>query len=136
MPRPVFALAAQTIGYRRDTFKIIVVQHWTGFSAGRHAFAISVNDAITGKRAGFPKDTERDYASAAATLFRHAVTEEQARDLLERQSKPRERRCEDRKCRARLPLGGLYCTTCGLPGPGQAIAGAAPFRPARERVAG
>jgi hypothetical protein len=136
VPRPVFVLAAQTIGYRRDTFKIIVVQHWTGFPAGLHAFAISVNDAVTGKRVGFPKDTERDYASAAATLACHAVTEEQARSLLERQSKPRERRCEDRRCRARLPLGGLYCTTCGLPGPGQAITGAASLRPARERVAG
>lgn len=135
MPRPPFVLAAQTIGYRRDTFKIIVVQHWTGFSAGRHALAISVNDAITAKRAGSPTAVQRDYDTAAATLRQLVVTETQARDLLERQSKPRERHCEDRQCNARLPLGGLYCTRCGLPGPGQRLPGP-PGRPSLVRAAG
>ncbi len=129
--RPVYVLAAQEIGYRPDTYRIIVAQHWTGFPGGRDAFAISVNDQVTGKRLGTPDIVAREYAAAAALLSHHRVTEDHARDLLERQQRPRERHCE--QCRTRLPLGGLYCTRCGLPGGRRA---ATPFRPAHEPVAG
>lgn len=117
--------------------RLIIAQRWAGFSHDRHAFVICVNDEITGQRAGFPQQVERDFAAASGQIRPHQITEEQARDRLERMSRPRERRCEGELCRARLPLGGLYCVRCGLPGPRPPAASPAPASLvlAREPVA-
>lgn len=112
MERLLYTITDQAIGLRRDTGRLLVAQHWTGFSGHRHAFTLSINDKITGQRAGTARQVAEDFRRAAAALAPLAITEEQARDHLKRIGRPRQRVCAE--CAAGLPLGGLYCLQCGL----------------------
>lgn len=107
-------LADQAIGFRAETGVLLIAQRWTGFPGGRHAFVLSRNDEVTGQRAGPPGRVADEYAAAARQLAKWVVTEDRARDHLEEMGQPRQRQCADRECDAKLPLGGLYCTVCGL----------------------
>lgn len=124
--RPVFVLADQVIAKHPVSGKILVAQRWTGFTHGRHALCISTDDAVTGKQAGHPSEITSRFNAIRENLLPDAVTEEQARDHLAAQGRPRERLCG--ACTERLPLGALYCVRCGLPGgtPAQAVAAPEP----------
>jgi hypothetical protein len=112
--RPVFRLLNQAMGLQRDACRLTVVQHWSGFSADRHALCISVNDAVTTKRAQSASAVRAQFAEIMDMLVPFPITEDQARDWLADNGRPRYRHCTG--CAAQLPLGGLYCTRCGLPG--------------------
>jgi hypothetical protein len=124
--RLVFTLAEQAIGWYPDRRKLLVAQRWTGFKGGRHAFVLAMNDVVTGQRAGTPGAVRTSYDEVAAVLRPHVVTEDQARrHLAEQFGRPAKRLCLDTDCGARLPLGWLYCTQCGLPRGGHHTDGAA-----------
>ncbi len=110
--RPVPVLAAQAVGLACGGEKLIVVQRWTGFTGGRHALAICVNDAVTGRRVDRPEAVRADF-NGAAGLLTPSLTEEAARTWLVCHGLPGTRPCDT--CGAVLPLGGLFCTSCGLP---------------------
>lgn len=111
--RQVFFRAEQLAAWFPDRQKVIVAQRWTGFPGRRHAFVSCVNDAVTVQRSGTSHTTTESYNALAAVMRPHVVTEERARDLLVELGLPRERLCQE--CEAVLPLGWLYCMTCGLP---------------------
>lgn len=110
--RQVFHLADQVIGWFPDRQLVIAAQRWTGFTGGRQAFAMSVNDVVSAQRAGTPGAVTDWLAEVAAGLRANVVTEEQARRHLAEIGHA-ERKCRD--CSTRLPIGWLYCTACGLP---------------------
>lgn len=113
MIRQVFFRAEQLAAWFPDRRRLIVAQRWTGFAGGRHAFVSSVDDRTTIQRAGTPHATSDSFNALAASMRPHVVTEERARDRLVELGLPRERFCLE--CEAVLPLGWLYCMTCGLP---------------------
>jgi hypothetical protein len=109
-------LVEQAFGYRPESRRLIVVQHWAGFSHDRHAFVISINDAITARRSGPRADVLHDFRAARGALTGVAVdNENDARGLLALMGRPSERRCRVGACRAVLPIGGLFCTSCSAP---------------------
>lgn len=115
MVRHIFSIAEQAFGWNAAEQRLTVVQHWTGFSAGRHAFVIVTDGVVTTQRAGTAGQVKGYYDSAAYLVRPHTVTQERARDRLEELGLPRAHRCP--QCGDRLPIGGLYCTGCGLPDP-------------------
>lgn len=111
MPNPIPNLAEQFHAYRNETGVVVTIQRWTGFRGGRHAFVLVTNDTVTTQRACAPGQANDFYRTATAQLAGEVVTTDQARDRLERAGLPRQRQCS--ACDAKLPIGGLYCTTCG-----------------------
>lgn len=108
----MFRIAEQVIGLNPDTNNVVSAQRWTGFTGDREAFVLTTNDRVTTQRAGTPHATQEIYQAARARISQWSISEDAARDELERRGLARQRQCADPGCAAKLPLGGLYCPLC------------------------
>ncbi len=133
--RQVIGRHVRLAGSRSDQpLALLVVQQWSGFTAGRHAIAISINLSVTSQRADMPDRVAAEFARYTAGIpARQQMTEAQAREFIVAElGLPGEYRCDDQDCRTPckascppgcdvdhgpsvLPLGFLYCLNCGRP---------------------
>ncbi len=99
----------QTCGFNPATRQVVSIQRWSGFSAGRHALIVTVNDTVTFCRSGGSGQVNRWFAIRGLAQGFTYVDETRARaELAKAGHNPRE--CS---CKAVLPLGGQWCSACG-----------------------
>jgi hypothetical protein len=118
LPRLIPDLVDEAYGLDKAAGRLWVAQLWTGFSHSRGVFARNLNDERTDRWPGSVAAMKSRFVESAAMLLPTRCTNAQARDWLASTGRPRERRCI--ACDHLLPLGFLFCTSCGLPGGGQA----------------
>lgn len=112
MPQQAISLVEQAFGLRADG-SVVVIQHWAGFTRGKHGFAKVVNGTVVAMRPGGKRAVDVAFFNAKGGISDCQITEQEARDKLAAAGYP-DVSCEG--CQAVLPVGGRWCAQCGEPG--------------------